>query len=134
MYIATSHFRFFCFILACCSFTVGCTFKKNCYRDFISNNRFANVSPQGNIGGNVILFKDGSQFEYVNGKLEHSSDVIWKSCSTYLLISKNTSGGGFWQPGDTLTVKVVKRVQDTLTVLASARGASFEMQMVRVIE
>ena len=112
------------------STSLGCVNDRKCHREFIRKHHiFAFVGSHVDPAKSFLEFKGDSLYEHADGNLKYVDQVVWTSCSRYLIISKATSADGFWKAGDTLQVDILDRIRDTLHVITTAKAASITMKL-----
>jgi len=71
------------------------------------------------------------QEEYTNGKYYAKSKITWTNCGNYFLVVKEANYNKGLAVGDTLYVKVLSLIKDTVTYTASAHGQSYELKVIK---
>ena len=102
-----------------------------CYKKFVNNHKFSYYSDVSKAKNNYLLFTDTEQLEYVNGKHKWTSNIVWTSCSNYLLIMRDSSNE-IIQIGDTLNINIIKKNKDTLSYTISGKGARFNGRLIKI--
>ena len=102
-----------------------------CYQKFVNNHKFSLYAGISKAKENYLLFTDSVQLEYVNGKHKWTSNIVWTSCSNYLLIMRDSSNE-ILQIGDTLNVNITKKYKDTLSFVISGKGVSFNGRLIKI--
>ena len=108
--------------------------QKTCLRDWVNRSKFVSIVDGRVKSDNVFVFNDSNYMEYAKDSLYAIAKVQWESCDKYSLIvreihslDKDSVG-----QGDTLHVKVVSIVRDTVKCIASASGFSTELMYLRI--
>lgn len=105
--------------------------KIQCYRDYFNGSKFIILSILGSENNTLVKFEDSLQYEFKNDVLLSKNKLAWRDCDTYLIIPLSHSDEDVLKAGDTLRVDILRNIVDTFIVQASAKGASFEMKMVK---
>ena len=68
--------------------------------------------------------------EYNDSSTLAQNEIVWKSCTNYYIITKDTLGP--LKSGDTLEMNIIKYNQDTLIIAGAGKGITFPMTFVKL--
>jgi hypothetical protein len=108
-----------------------CRSPQVCYKDFMSNKKFTVLAYLADSKNNYNEFTDSTVTEIINGSLSSRSKIIWRTCTEFTLITLEDRSA-FWKPGDTMNVKIVEKMGDTIAVIGLAKGTSIPWKMVKI--